>query len=105
DWEERTRIEDHIARYGGEEFVITLPNTDLEGARVIVERLRTDLPLPSEDRSSGITCSAGIAEWDGAETVRELVARADQALYQAKKEGRNRTVAVESSAERAGFSA
>ncbi|MCB0859525.1 MAG: diguanylate cyclase [Solirubrobacterales bacterium] len=105
DWEERTRIEDHIARYGGEEFVITLPNTDLEGARVIVERLRTDLPLPSEDRSSGITCSASIAEWDGAETVRELVARADQALYQAKKEGRNRTVAVESSAERAGFSA
>ena len=105
DWEERTRIEDHVARYGGEEFVVTLPNTGLAGAKVIVERLRTGLPLPLEDRESTITCSAGIAEWDGSETVRELVARADQALYLAKEGGRDRTVTVEASARETGFRA
>jgi diguanylate cyclase (GGDEF)-like protein len=103
DWEERTRIEDHIARYGGEEFVITLPNTDLAGAKVIVERLRTGLPEPREDDEAGITCSAGIAEWDGSETVRELVARADQALYLAKEGGRDRTVVVETSGRESGY--
>lgn len=93
-WEDRTRIEDHIARYGGEEFVLTLPNTDLEGAKVIVERLRSSLPELETDRAGGITCSAGIAEWNGSETVRELVARADQALYLAKEGGRDRTVGL-----------
>lgn len=105
DWEERTRIEDHIARYGGEEFVITLPNTDLAGAKTIVERLRTDLPAPGEDPEARITCSAGIAEWDGSETVRELVARADEALYKAKDEGRDRTVAIEAPAREPDFTA
>jgi diguanylate cyclase (GGDEF)-like protein len=103
DWEERTRIEDHIARYGGEEFVITLPNTDIAGAKVIVERLRTGLPEPGQEDEAGITCSAGIAEWDGSETVRELVARADQALYQAKESGRDRTVSVEAPGRETGF--
>lgn len=96
-WEEMTRIEDHIARYGGEEFVLTLPNTGLDGARVIVERLRAALPEPGENPETGITCSAGIAEWDGSETVREMVGRADKALYEAKNRGRNQTVAVEAS--------
>jgi len=93
-WEEMTRIEDHVARYGGEEFVLTLPNTSLEGAEVIVERLRTALPEPSEEIDTRISCSAGIAEWDGSETVRELVGRADQALYKAKEAGRDQTIAV-----------
>lgn len=105
DWEGRARIEDHIARYGGEEFVITLPNTDLAGAKTIVERLRTGLPQPGEDPDTWITCSAGIAEWDGSETVRELVARADQALYQAKDEGRDRTVALETPGSKSGLTA
>ena len=105
DWEERTRIEDHVARYGGEEFVITLPNTDLEGARVIVERLRMDLPRPSEETENRITCSAGIAEWDGSETVRELMARADRALYLAKEGGRDRTVAIGATDQKASVTA
>jgi len=94
-WEEMTRIEDHIARYGGEEFVLTLPNTSLAGAKTIVERLRSTLPAPEDEMTRKITCSAGIAEWNGSETVRELVARADKALYSAKEEGRDRTVALE----------
>ncbi len=104
-WEEMTRIEDHIARYGGEEFVITLPNTGLEGAKVIVERLRASLPeTPTGEESVGrITCSAGIAEWNGSETVRELVGRADRALYAAKEAGRDQTVALETPEARTGF--
>ncbi|MBN8866936.1 MAG: diguanylate cyclase [Solirubrobacterales bacterium] len=90
-WEEMIRIDDHIARYGGEEFVLTLPNTDLEGARKIVDRLRAALPDYDGDPDK-TTCSAGIASWNGSETVRELVARADQALYLAKEGGRNKTV-------------
>jgi len=104
-WEEMTRIEDHIARYGGEEFVLTLPNTDLEGAKVIVERLRAALPEPGQDLDTRITCSAGIAEWNGSETVRELVSRADQALYMAKETGRDQTVAVETPGREPGFTA
>lgn len=102
-WEEMTRIEDHIARYGGEEFVLTLPNTHLDGARIIVDRLRAALPEFGEELADQITCSAGIAEWDGSETVRELVARADQALYMAKEAGRNQTVAVEATDARPGL--
>lgn len=94
-WEERTRVEDHIARYGGEEFVLTLPNTDLTLAETLVERLRRDLPRPEVTEAAQVTCSAGVAEWDGSETVRELVARADQALYRAKEAGRDRTVTVD----------
>lgn len=94
-WEELTRIEDHIARFGGEEFVLTLPNTELAGAETIVERLRSSLPKPVETGSKGVSCSAGLAEWDGSETVRELMARADKALYKAKDQGRDQTVALE----------
>lgn len=104
-WEQRTRIEDHVARYGGEEFVVTMPNTGLEGAKVIVERLRTGLPRPEKDSDRQITCSAGIAEWNGSETVRELVARADQALYLAKESGRDRTVTVETGGRESGLTA
>jgi|GEM_PF-801413 len=96
-WEAMIRVDDHIARYGGEEFVLTLPNTRLEGGKAIVDRLRESLP-ETGDPDHQPTCSAGIAEWDGSETVRELVARADQALYHAKEAGRNQTVSLDSSA-------
>jgi PleD family two-component response regulator len=54
-------------------------------AALIMERLCSDLP-------DGQTCSAGLVAWDGVETADALVARADQALYQAKDAGRNRIV-------------
>lgn len=93
-WEAMIRVDDHVARYGGEEFVLTLPNTRLEGAKVIVDRLREALP-ETDDTENQPSCSAGVAEWDGSETVRELVARADQALYLAKEGGRDRTMTLE----------
>lgn len=72
-----------IARYGGEEFVVVLPECDEQEAMAVVERLRAVVP-------SGQTCSAGIARWNGVETAGDLLHRADQALYRAKRSGRDR---------------
>ncbi len=62
-----------------------VPGTDLDGARAAIERVRAATP-------AGSTCSAGLACWDGDEEIAALVARADEALYLAKRRGRNRLV-------------
>jgi diguanylate cyclase (GGDEF)-like protein/PAS domain S-box-containing protein len=82
-WDEALRGEDTIVRFGGEEFLVLLPDTAAEEATTIVERLRAKTPM---DQS----CSAGLAVWDYAETVDELLGRADMALYAAKAGGRDR---------------
>ncbi len=86
-WRAVMRVDDHIARYGGEEFIVTLPNTEIKQAIEVVERLRAVVP-------SGETCSAGIAMWNGNESVQDLVGRADEALYLAKENGRNISIAA-----------
>lgn len=85
-WRGHLRVTDVLARYGGEEFAVALPAWPLKTALVVVERLRTDIP-------AGQTCSAGLVAWNGKETAEELVSRADEALYEAKRAGRDRTVA------------
>jgi diguanylate cyclase (GGDEF)-like protein len=84
-WRTRLRSADLIARYGGEEFAVLLAETELSQAGQVVEALRSGVPREE-------TVSAGIALWDGAESGAELVARADRAMYEAKRQGRNRTV-------------
>ncbi len=81
---------DAVSRYGGEEFAVLLAETDLEGARCVAERMR-DAVATSQDFLRTITISAGVATpgSDGIDSE-QLVLRADQALYQAKGEGRNR---------------
>ncbi|HWO47070.1 MAG TPA: GGDEF domain-containing protein, partial [Solirubrobacterales bacterium] len=81
-WDSTLRGEDTIARFGGEEFLVMLPDTDPDTAAEIVERLRLRTPM-------GQTCSAGLACWDGVESVDEVLRRADDALYLAKASGRN----------------
>jgi diguanylate cyclase (GGDEF)-like protein/PAS domain S-box-containing protein len=81
-WDSELRGEDTIVRFGGEEFLVLLPDTSVEEAAEIVERLRTKTPM-------GQTCSAGLAGWDGSESIDELLRRADDALYLAKAGGRN----------------
>ncbi|MCW2622726.1 MAG: diguanylate cyclase, partial [Frankiales bacterium] len=81
-WRDRLRTGDLLARLGGEEFGVLLYNCSLADGAVLVERLLGDLP-------SDQTCSAGLAEL-GDETARELLTRADQALYRAKAGGRAR---------------
>jgi diguanylate cyclase (GGDEF)-like protein len=83
-WREALRREDFIARYGGEEFALILPGCDLEKAGHMIERLRPLVP-------DGQTFSAGVARWDGYETPYALMARVDEALYQAKERGRNQS--------------
>ena len=89
---------DVLARYGGEEFVVVLPRTDTAGAMAVGERLRTavaglslrKLAPASPDR---ITISVGVASYPiHATTVPDLIRMADEALYQAKSQGRNRVM-------------
>ena len=84
-WLKQLRPTDLLARYGGEEFTLLLPGTDARQAQQLVDRLRAPVP----DRQ---TFSAGIATWDGRESATEILQRADAALLQAKKAGRNRTM-------------
>jgi diguanylate cyclase (GGDEF)-like protein len=87
-WRAGIRATDVLARYGGEEFVLALPDCSPADAVTLVERLRAMIPM-------GQSCSAGVACWNGKETGANLVARADQALYQAKTQGRNRVVVAD----------
>ncbi len=81
---------DTVARWGGEEFVVVLPETDLAGARRFAERLRRTIEAHAvgEMRTSA---SCGVATMLPEDDVEELLSAADQALYQAKSSGRNRT--------------
>ena len=91
------RPEDLVARYGGEEFVIGLPNTGVEDAFVVGERLRQAIELLPMSFRHGeklphVTVSIGIGSMQPGQTVTELIASADEALYRAKDAGRNRVM-------------
>jgi diguanylate cyclase (GGDEF)-like protein len=86
-WDRELRESDTLARYGGEEFSVALPGCRLENAKDIVERLRAVMPGDQ-------TVSAGVVCWNGRETAEELVGRADAALYEAKRMGRDCLVAA-----------
>lgn len=90
------RPTDTVARYGGEEFVILLPNTNLEGALVIAERIRQvisqlQIPHTASEVATNVTVSLGVASCIPRLDLpcAELITAADQALYQAKAQGRN----------------
>ena len=84
---------DAIARYGGEEFVMLVPDADKEAAFGLAERLREELAGIQLDNLPPITVSLGIATFptDGTE-VEELIRKADAAMYEAKRAGRNNSV-------------
>jgi diguanylate cyclase len=88
---------DHVARWGGEEFLVLLPNTGLEEAVLVVERIRQSLLRTGVSRSVPdlrVTLSAGVSEALSEESLPQAIDRADQALYRAKSAGRNRTEAA-----------
>lgn len=86
---------DVVTRYGGEEFAVILPETDGGGARIVAEVIRESI-RSGDDFLRTLTVSLGVSALRGdALTVARLVDRADRALYQAKKQGRNRTVVDE----------
>ena len=91
------RTTDTVARYGGEEFAILLPNTDLDGATRIAERIRAraqEYTHQDKDVAIRVTISIGLASnrAHSAQRPEELLAFADRALYQAKKAGRNKVI-------------
>lgn len=91
------RAEDVIARYGGEEFMVLLPDTGLAEGVILAERLRESFKsLPADPPFGPFTFSVGVAARpDHGTTVEELLQAVDDALYRAKREGRDRVVAAE----------
>jgi diguanylate cyclase (GGDEF)-like protein len=78
------RQHDRIGRTGGEEFLVVLPETDARNAADIAERLRVGV------EATGVTISIGVTEWTAADDFTALARRADDCLYRAKEQGRNR---------------
>ena len=93
--EAEVRDSDCFGRYGGEEFLLMLPETSLDAAAALVERIRAAaaaLRFADIDALLSMTVSIGVAQFRHGETVAQSIARADEALYLAKARGRNRVV-------------
>jgi diguanylate cyclase (GGDEF)-like protein len=93
------RIIDILGRYGGDEFFIILPETSLEGAKEIAERIRSAISnfklIVKKSLPIKTTASLGIAEFqEGKEDIQDFIKRADNALYLAKGKGRNRVYLI-----------
>lgn len=97
------RNSDFVARYGGEEFIILMPSTPCEEAARVLDKLRAAIaasPFNFKSVPVPITVSMGVTEASLADTAEELFSKADNLLYQAKKQGRNRLCADYSSENR-----
>ena len=87
---------DTAARYGGEEFVILLPDTPLQGALTLAESIRATIEgirikrVQDNAVATNITVSLGVASYRQNESISDFIGRADQALYESKRQGRNR---------------
>jgi diguanylate cyclase (GGDEF)-like protein len=92
------RSSDVIARTGGEEFLVVLPETDLDSARILAERIREAIgqrPIVVDSQRIGVTVSLGVSSVVGDLNLDELSLEADRAMYLAKRGGRNRVASVE----------
>ena len=89
--QQKIRKSDIASRFGGEEFLIMLPNAAKEKAKMVAERLRKS--VQSAGFKPRITISLGVSEYKKADTINNLINKADSALYRAKKKGRNRVEA------------
>ena len=94
-----SRTSDVVARTGGDEFLLVLPNTDLDGARILAERIRSEIaerPLVVNQQRIPVTVSIGVAGNTGTVELDRLSQEADRAMHLAKHGGRNRVASVES---------
>jgi diguanylate cyclase len=91
---ERLRPVDHLARFGGEEFVVLLPGIEVTEAQQVLTRLQRSLSealFLHDGREVFVTFSAGVTAWRAGEPLPATLERADEALYEAKRTGKNRT--------------
>ncbi len=89
------REHDTVVRWGGEEFLILLPETQLEGARIVAEKIRSRICKKQLTKNNlNITASFGVTVMQEKDTEDSFIARADEALYEAKKSGRNKVVTI-----------
>jgi diguanylate cyclase (GGDEF)-like protein len=94
-----TRGSDVVARTGGDEFLMILPHTELDGARILAERLRLDIaehPLVVNQQRIPVTVSVGVASCSGETDLDKLSQEASRAMQLAKRGGRNRIASVDS---------
>lgn len=88
------RTNDMLARWGGEEFVAILPMIDSQKAQIVAEKLRKNIEEYIFEQVGNITCSFGVSQHKAGDTPTALLHRIDNAMYDAKKSGRNRVVSV-----------
>ncbi|MFP4619402.1 MAG: diguanylate cyclase [Spirochaetaceae bacterium] len=86
------RSTDSLARWGGEEFLVLCPRTNLEGSAAIAQKIKAAIEKNSFSVPSEITISAGTSEYESGLSLEDLIIKADNKLYQAKSQGRNRVV-------------
>lgn len=86
------RNTDILARWGGEEFLLAMPNTELEDAIIVAERIRKAIEETAFPQVIHQTCSLGVVSYEKGQDVKDVIDRADNALYSAKRNGRNLVV-------------
>jgi diguanylate cyclase (GGDEF)-like protein len=91
-----TRKVDTIGRWGGEEFIIVCSETDLDSAKDLCERLRYELSMHKFSFDEEITASFGVVQYNFTYSIDELIEKADNCMYEAKKSGKNKVIAYES---------
>jgi polar amino acid transport system substrate-binding protein len=87
------RTTDFFGMWGGEEFMILLPETSLDNAEILSEKIRTIVGTYHFEDIQNVTISCGVTEFIDGDTIDTLIKVADDALYLAKKQGRNKVVA------------
>ena len=87
-----TRSEDVAVRYGGEEFVILLPHTSVHDAEFLAHKIRGKLEECEILKDRVVTASFGLSQWSTTDSLETMINRADEALYEAKRTGKNRVV-------------
>jgi diguanylate cyclase (GGDEF)-like protein len=93
---EAVRADDYVARWGGEEFILLFSDTELEGGRLIAEKIRrlaSERSWTFEGHALKVTLTIGVCAFDGGGDMNDLLRRADEALYEGKASGRNTVVA------------